>query len=212
MSSLRTSGRPNQALQRTRRRRRGSNHCFRRVAELGVVRRFCVRSINRAILIILLTTASVFAGAPWPGVDYTEVRAFAWAPTVPPAIPPEELIHADMTFADGVINKAGTLLNATQVKRLLAAQARRHKPRGAAGCYSPHNAFVFYAADTKPVAYLELCFDCFGAKTHPADKDCDPDFLKLARLCAELKLPSATRKTPKEYEEEFRMVFGRNTK
>jgi len=164
-----------------------------------------------AILILLLSTASLLAGEPWPGVDYTEVRAFAWATTVHL---PEGLLHEDMTFEDGVINKGGTLLNASQIKRLLAAQARRWKePRVRLGCsYDPHNAFVFYSANKKPVAYLELCFDCFAHRTQPEDKECDPGFLALAHLCAELKLPAARLSKPKEYEKMYRLFFHMNAK
>src|SRR6185295_7072723 len=58
---------------------------------------------------------------PWPAVKYTEVKAYAW----PAEKGMEEAVLAGMKLADGVINKEGTKLSADQVKRLLAAEARR---------------------------------------------------------------------------------------
>ena len=156
--------------------------------------------MNRIFLILLLSTVSLFANAPWPGVNYMEVRAFAWGPRVTQSKSP---IRADRTFEEGVMNKDGVLLNDQQVKRLLAAQARRYTSRGKVACYSPHNAFVFYNAEKKPVAFLEVCFDCVGARMNPADEGCDPDFVALATLCAELKLPFGDYKSVEEFKKAF---------
>lgn len=146
-------------------------------------------------IITLLAAVSLFAAEPWPGVQYTEVRAFAWDLKTRE----DSLIRDDFTLVDGVINKDGAVLNADQTKRLLAAQARRFEPRPLAGCYIPHNAFVFYNAEKKPVAFLEICFDCLGNRSQPADAKCDPDFIALVRIFDELKLPFGSSKTVKDY-------------
>lgn len=156
--------------------------------------------MNRVLLLLLLSTVSLFANAPWPGVNYTEVRAFAWDPG---ATKSELLIRADMTFEEGVINKDGALLNAQQVKPLLAAQARRITSGLVAGCYTPHNAFVFYNAEKKPVAFLEVCFDCLGVRPNPADDGCEPDYVALATICAELKLSFGKHKSVEEFKKDF---------
>ncbi len=161
--------------------------------------------MKTALLFLLLMLCPLQAGKPWPGVEFTEVRAFVWDPQETMA---EELIADDMTFHKGVINKEGTPLNAAQVKRVLAAQARRWKKRPVAACYSPHNAFVFYDAQKKPVAFLEICFDCLGARMKPADKDCDPDFMALAQLCSELKLSFGGAKTMEEFREMRSWALG----
>ena len=141
--------------------------------------------MKHTLLAILLAAASLFAGEPWPGVPYTEVRAFAWDGK----IETQRLIGDDFTFVEGVIDKEGAVLSANQIKRLLTAQARRYKERSFAACYSPHNAFVFYNAEKKPVAFLEICFECLGNRSNPADEKSDPDFVALGKICEELKLP-----------------------
>ncbi len=150
----------------------------------------------------MLVTASGFAGIPYltPLPEKLDVSSWVVDFLVSPS---EELIREDMTFVNGVINKDGALLSAQQVKRLLKAEARRRAPRGVAGCYSPHNAFVFYNAEKKPVAFLEICFDCIGSRTVPEDAQCDPDFYALAVLCSELKLPYGRHRTPKEVQAAF---------
>jgi|APCry1669189241_1035207.scaffolds.fasta_scaffold95999_2 hypothetical protein len=165
--------------------------------------------MNRAILILLLLSASVFAAAPWPGVDYAEVRAFAWDPAKTP--PTEELVRKDFSLVDGVINKDGVVLTAVQVQRLLRAQAHRFTDRPVAGCYTPHNAFVFYNARKRPVAFLEVCFDCLGSRTQPHDKDADPDFVALAAICAELKLPFGKQPTVEAFRKENAWILAPET-
>lgn len=160
--------------------------------------------MRTALLFLLLTAASLLGGNPWPGVAYTEVRAFTWNPKTTT----EELMDEKMNFADGVTDRDGVVLNADQVKRLLAAQSRRWKERPVAACYIPHNAFVFYDAQKKPVAFLEICFDCLGSRSHPADKDSDPDFVALAKLCSELKLSFGKAKTVEEFIKENGSLLG----
>jgi hypothetical protein len=111
----------------------------------------------------------------------------------------ELLIRDDFSFANGAINPKGKLLTKAQVKRLLAAEKRRYKERAKAACYSPHNAFVFYDRVHKPVAWLEVCLDCLGARSFPADHGFDPDYIAIAKLCAEIGLPFGNTKDLKEY-------------
>lgn len=142
----------------------------------------------RILVCLLLSAISLLAETPWPDVPYTEVRAFAWEPDKTPYT--EKLIRPDMSFAPGLIHPQGTLLNAEQIKVLLAAQARRNPTGGFIGslCYEPHNAFVFYS-DHKPVAWLEMCFDCMGWKMFPPDQGSEPYLPALAAIFSELKLP-----------------------
>jgi hypothetical protein len=157
--------------------------------------------MNRVLFLLLFSAASLLAEAPWPGVPYQEVRAFAWFDGRPHIHTEDGLIRDDMSFVDGVINKEGAVLNADQVKRLLKAESRRWKQQRTPGCYNPHNAFVFFDADHRPVAYLEVCFDCLLSRTSPNDDQCDPDFLALVGICSELKLPFGLHKTVKEFKE-----------
>lgn len=149
----------------------------------------------------MLSIATLFAGIPNPVAPSEETTVFHW---VKAFFPWEELIRDDMTFAAGVINKDGALLNEKQVQRLLKAESRRFQKRGVAGCYFPHNAFVFYDAKGKPVAFLEICFDCMGARAIPEDQGFDPDYPTLAVICNELKLPLGwENKSVKQVQERF---------
>ncbi len=162
----------------------------------------------RIILYLVLATASLLARDEWPGVPYTEVRAFVWDAKIPVLVHSNHLIREDLSFVDGVLNPDGALLNASQVKRLLAAHARRLKTETKAGCYYPHNAFVFFDAARKPVAYLEVCFDCTGSRTVPQDEQSGhPDYYALAELCAELKLPFGAYKSAKAFLLETGWIF-----
>jgi len=157
--------------------------------------------VKSTVLLFFLSSIPLFAAAPWPGVKYTEVRAYAWSDAIPSDI---LLIKPDWSFVDGVLNKEGALLNARQTKSLLAAESRRRIDRGVAGCYAPHNAFVFYNAEKKPVAFLEICFDCFGSRCSPVDEEGDPDFGALATIFSELKLPIGKRASLNEVRESWR--------
>ncbi len=113
--------------------------------------------MKRAILLLLFCAVSAAAGESWPGVQFTEVRAYAWSDDKKS----EAIILDGMTLKPGVINKDGALLTATQTRRLLSAITSKHPWHPVAACHVPHNAFVFYNADHRPVAFVELCFGCF---------------------------------------------------
>ncbi len=135
------------------------------------------------------------AFAEWPEVPFATVRAYAW----PLTRNEPEVITPHLHPAKGALDPRGIVLTPPQVQRLLLAEKRRFAPRPAAGCYVPHNAFVFFSARGEPVAFLEICFDCLGVRLSPTDPDCDPDFLALGALCAELKLPFGRFKSLAEF-------------
>lgn len=151
--------------------------------------------MKEAIFALLFATGPVFAETAWPGVEYKEVRAYAWKIDRSQSKPLHRLIREDMSLVEGVINKEGALLNKAQVKRLLSAQARPAKDRLQAMCYLPHNLFVFYTGEKKPVAYLEVCFDCLKSHAYPKSVETDPDYVEIAKICAELNLPIGLNKT-----------------
>jgi hypothetical protein len=135
-------------------------------------------------LAICLPAVGEVAPAPWPGTPFATVKAYAW-----PLTHHGTVVGANGKLGKGAINPKGALLSESQTARLLKAQSRRDSDRPRARCYVPHNAFVFYSDKGKPVASIEVCFDCLGARVWPADPGCDPDYLVLAEICSELKLP-----------------------
>ncbi len=68
--------------------------------------------MKRAILALLFSTLSLLAGDQWPGVPFTEVRAYAW----PDDKETEAVVLADKSLKPGVINKDGALLTPQQVR------------------------------------------------------------------------------------------------
>jgi len=141
--------------------------------------------MKRAILFVLLSTLSLIASEPWPRLQFTEVRAYAW----PNDHTTEAVILRGMTLRPGVINKDGALLTPDQTKRLLAAVTGKHREHAVAACHIPHNAFVFYDAAKKPVAFVEVCFGCLSTRVEPRGAADWPDLVSLASIFDELKLP-----------------------
>lgn len=150
--------------------------------------------MKRALLLLLLPAASLFAADSWPSVPFTTVRAYSWPEGTNGGIVP------GMKLAPGVINKKGTLLTADQVHRLQVAASHRQRKVDIFQCYNPHNAFVFYNAAKKPVAYLELCFSCLGNRAQPPIPPSSiPNYLSLVAIFEELKLPMGPYTTAKAF-------------
>lgn len=141
--------------------------------------------MKTGFVLALLTTATVFAEQPWPKIEFTEVKAYAW----PGSLEVEEVVLPEMKLREGVLNREGAVLTAAEVKALTAAVTGKHKATPIAGCYSPHNAFVFYDAAKKPVAFVEICFTCLGKRIEPAGAAEHIDFNALAHLFTAHQLP-----------------------
>lgn len=153
--------------------------------------------MKRILLFLLLSALSLLAEEkPWPGVEYTEVRAYAW----PKNIKTDLVIRKDLSLEPGVINKEGSLLTPSQIKRLQAAISETHPHSPSAMCYIPHNALVFYNAQKKPVAFLEICFGCIGRRAKPENIP-RIDYVALASLFEELKLPLGSFESAKAFEQ-----------
>lgn len=139
-----------------------------------------------AVLAVVLLSRAVFAADAWPALPYAEVRAYAWR--VDPG-KGGRVILLGMKVREDVINEEGAVLSRDQVKRLQAAVTGDHPEHGLLRCYTPRNAFVFYDTGKKPVAYVEICFDCVGSAMEPKTSAKWKDFPALAKIFVELKLP-----------------------
>ena len=121
--------------------------------------------------------------AGWPEVEYAEVRAYYYQPESNGSEP----ILTDGNLHPSVVNKQGTPLDASQVKRLIAAldgQATFTEVK----CYRPHHALIFYDRNHKPVAVAEVCLDCMRSRITPNSKG-RVDYRLVADLLEELKFP-----------------------
>lgn len=142
--------------------------------------------MTRAILILLLSTLYAFAGdAAWPAVKFSEVRAYAW----PDDKSTMAVILEGMTLKDGVINPNGAVLTPEQTKTLVGAVTGKRPEYPVAMCHIPHNAFVFYDAAKKPVAFVEICFGCSNHRISPKGAAENLDLVALATIFDAHKLP-----------------------
>lgn len=141
--------------------------------------------MKRIFLVLVMFSVISFAGEKaWPGVDFTEVKAYHW----PVKMDTKSLIDKKFKLLKGVVNPKGIVLSKEQVTMLRKSAIGKHPAHPAAACYIPHNLFVFYK-DKKPVAYLEICFDCLGYRTYPESKSENLDVLTIAKICQQLKIP-----------------------
>ncbi len=140
-----------------------------------------------ALLVLWLGAFAPVGFAAWPGLPFAEVRGYAW----PADTKMERVVSDGGRLEPGVFNPQGAVLSKLQVRRLLVAQARRvGRIKFRPMCYRPHNAFVFRNAAGRAVAFLEICFDCAEVRLQPKDKRSNPDFETIARIFAELNLPT----------------------
>ena len=148
-------------------------------------RRRLLKLLPMVPLFLRSTTFAVQAEAKsWPGIEFTEARAYAW----PAELAPDKVVRKDNTLLPGVANPAGALLSEAQVKRLQAAVTGGHRSYSVARCHIPRHAVVFYDKDKKPVAFLEICLDCKSRRAEPAVAE-HLDLGTIADLLTELKLP-----------------------
>jgi hypothetical protein len=145
-----------------------------------------MRALFVATSLALFVSDSFGESTSWPGKPYAEVRAYAYNR------------HGDMDrpilkngrLDRSVINKRGVLLAADQTRRLVkAVTGERPAPHFTTACFNPRHAFVFYDAAKKPVAWIELCFECGNAEGEPRPADQVYDVAALESLAKELKLP-----------------------
>ena len=155
--------------------------------------------MKRFFLLHICLSVSALGGEIWAGVPFAEVRAYAWSADPSTAA----VILPGITLNPDVINKEGAPLTAAKVARLRSAVTGNRPPHGKALCYSPHNAFVFYNAEKRPVAYVELCFSCLRYTAEPQGTAEAFDLIALAKLFEELKLPMGEYLTFAEFKKHF---------
>jgi hypothetical protein len=135
------------------------------------------------LALILLPIASV--AAEWPGVSYSEVRAYTYNKrgTVDAPI----ISHGGLS--PSVINESGVALTAPQARHLVRAVNHPNPINSAELCFQPHHAFVFYDRHQRPVAWLEFSQVCNTVRSFP--EHAGPiDLLVLGELIRELRLPA----------------------
>ncbi len=159
------------------------------------------------------------AKAAFPKVQFQTIEAHAyryWDP-LPPEIAAafpgcDEHVLSD----DGRICPSATLpakpLSAAQSAEFLALAALPESRTRFRCDFDPHHAFVFRDARGRPVADVQVCFECGEWTLNDARPRTLPEgaFTRLAALCRELELggcPTAQREDESDYWESYRAWF-----
>lgn len=162
---------------------------------------------KRALLLgLLLSSLPAFAAEKWPDVPFNEVRAYAWAADTET----DAVILPDKSLMPGVLDEKGVLLTSQEVRRLRAAVTGRHADHPVAACYTPHNAFVFYDAKGKPVAFVEVCFTCLLYRAEPAGTAKNFDLLALARIFSAHRVPMGEYRDLQAFRKAFAAAWESN--
>ena len=126
----------------------------------------------------------------WPDVEFHEVRGYSFNFASSPIV---RLFDKEGRLDPSVREKDGVALDSAQIERLLKVVRNREKVNGVSGCaFMPRHAFVFYDAAKKPVAQLEICFECgqFVAQPNARLDGTTIAFGELSRIYKELKIPA----------------------
>ena len=156
--------------------------------------------MTRTLCALLLLTLHCLAGdAAWPGVKFSEIRAYAW----PDDKGASAVILKGMTLMPGAINADGALLTEEQTKVLIKAVTGKRPEYPVAMCHIPHNAFVFYDADKKPVAFVEICFACSNHRIFPKGSADYVDLVAIASIFDAHKLPMGSYRNLAAFKKHF---------
>src|SRR5262249_6485212 len=117
-------------------------------------------SMRIALGIFLVLGVSSLRAADWPGVKYSEVRAYYYNAA---SAHDCRILDAKGRLDESVVDKKGVVLSPAQVVRLLAAINGHQRVHPITACYVPHHAFIFYNSFGRRVAVFEFCFECLKA-------------------------------------------------
>lgn len=128
----------------------------------------------------------------WPPQGYTSVRGYAYHCDAEGLS--RDFMQPGGQLHKGVLQPAGVQLNADQIQRLQSAMTTPFTKSWRTPCYAPHHAFVFYNAQGKAVAHLEICFTCNKFIAHPSGLPEYIDMNTLWTIVRELGLPAGSGK------------------
>ena len=124
----------------------------------------------------------------WPSKPFKYVVAYCYNPFY-------DMRGSSITFDDGslhegVIRATTVRLDDAQTLKLRKILSNDTKAdHGGLLCYDPHHAFVFYDADWKVTASIDICFLCSDYKSRPKGSSEAIDLVALKTFCSQLGLP-----------------------
>ncbi|WP_411825411.1 hypothetical protein [Luteolibacter sp. AS25] len=124
----------------------------------------------------------------WPEKPFEHVVAYCYTPF-------RDDRGSSITFDDGSLNtgiiQATTVrLNADQtneLRKILSTDS--DSTNGGVLCYYSHHAFVFYDADWKVTASIDICFQCSDYKHRSGTVSDSIDLAVLKAFCSRIGLP-----------------------
>jgi hypothetical protein len=131
----------------------------------------------------------------WPDVEFHEVRGYSFNFA---SNPQSRIFDVEGRLDPSVREKNGVALESAQIERLLKVVRNPKKVNGVTGCgFMPRHAFVFYDAAKKPVAQIEICFECWHVATKPNARvdGTTVDFGELLKIYEELRIPGKLDRT-----------------
>lgn len=124
----------------------------------------------------------------WPEKPFKHVVAYCYNPFHDER--GSSITFDDGTLSEGVIRATTVRLDeaqTTRLRKLLSTDTDTVK--GGVLCYDPHHAFVFYDADWKVTASIDICFLCSDYRSRPEDASGSVDLSALMAFCRQLGLP-----------------------
>lgn len=159
-------------------------------------------------LLISLICAAAHAGEKvklWPAEAFTRVEAYCYDYT-------QDQRGASITFLDGslhrgvIVSKAVKLDDAQILKLRKLLTEESEEEFGEVDCYDPHHAFVFYDAEGKVLASVDICFLCESYEARPKKAASNADLIALEKFCRDLGLPML--ENPAAYTKLFKKEQG----
>ncbi len=114
------------------------------------------------LLILFVSTSSLLSAQSdslsWPGVEFSHARAYSINSKYPGSL--KNLLHEGVFFFPR-IDSTSAILTDDQVQLALRfANGQIGTPEEGAACYMPRHAIIFFDSADKPVAGINICFEC----------------------------------------------------
>lgn len=124
----------------------------------------------------------------WPEKPFEHVVAYCYNPFYDTR--GTAITFDDGSIHEGVIRSTTVRLDPAQtstLRKMLSTDTDAE--HGGLLCYDPHHAFVFYDAEWKVAASIDICFLCSDYRSRPEGTSDKVDIEALKEFCAKIGLP-----------------------
>lgn len=147
--------------------------------------------MKKFLLLFCVAITFVTADEPtlWPPKPFVHVVAYCYDFSADTR--GSSIVFPDGSLHRGIIRATTVRLVPTQVvslQTLLSTDS--NEGLGEVECYDPHHGFVFYDADWKVVASIDVCFMCENYVARPEGVTENMGLRALWKFCREVGLPT----------------------